>query len=239
MRLRTAQGAGRLSLPPPWPPRRSTRSTASRSRRPPPRRRGAASPSPTASASRPGSSTAASTPRWPNRCGRRLRGGDRARRRRPLQPDELPAPDHERHGARRRAPEAPGPLHLGVGVRRHGRRLAAVRARPHDRRPLLAQGVQRSRSRSHASALPSDGRAPVAAGRQRPAGGDLRAVRQRRALELREGEEAPAEDLEPVPDLGHVVGDALGLGEAGRPRRPRRSRHACQARKPIFDGRKP
>ena len=68
---------------------------------------------------------------------------------------------------------------------------------------------------------------------------DLRPVRQGRALELREGEEAPAEDLQPVPDLAQVVGDALGFGKLGGQAPASASRQACQARKPIFDGRKP
>src|SRR5581483_8171385 len=61
------------------------------------------------------------------------------------------------------------------------------------------------------------GRAPVAAGRERAAGADFRAVGDRRALELADREEAIEEHLQPAPDRGEVVGAALLLGEVLRP----------------------
>src|SRR5216684_5862165 len=61
------------------------------------------------------------------------------------------------------------------------------------------------------------GRAPIAARGQRAAGGDLRAVGQRRALELAERKEAKQEDLEPVLDLAERIGAAFGRRDVGRP----------------------
>src|SRR4051794_28210509 len=61
-------------------------------------------------------------------------------------------------------------------------------------------------------------RAPVAARRERAAGADLRGVRDRRALELADVEEALDEHLEPVLDLAQRVLVAARLRDQVRPR---------------------
>ena len=73
-----------------------------------------------------------------------------------------------------------------------------------------------SNSSSQVVALPSLGRAPVAAGRQRATGADLRCVRDRRALELAGLEEAVQEDPQPMLDLLEaVLVAALGRDQIG------------------------
>ena len=140
MRLRTAQMQGVYRGRPPWPPLRFDALfgleivTAGRPTGAPARSR-----SPTASASPRGSCTAASTPRWPSRSlvaateaatGRAAAGhSNQTSFLRPITAGTV-------HAAG--AGAAPGPHHLGVGVRRHRRRRAPVRARPDDRHAPVA-----------------------------------------------------------------------------------------------------
>ena len=58
----------------------------------------------------------------------------RQHRRRDVEPDELPAPDFERHDPRRGPPPPQGPHDLALGGRLHGRRRAPLRAHPRDDR---------------------------------------------------------------------------------------------------------
>src|SRR5918912_107334 len=65
------------------------------------------------------------------------------------------------------------------------------------------------------------GGTPIPTRRERPAGADLRPVRQGRAFELAQLEEAQQEDLQPSPDRGQVV---LAPLRGGKPLRPHAAR---------------
>src|SRR6185312_12583801 len=111
-----------------------------------------------------------------------------------------------------------GPPACGSRAPRTGALGAVTASTCASRRPARSSAVPRAGIPAREVLQPRGGRAvrrraPVPARRQRPAGRDLRAVRQRRALELGEGEVALQELLEPVADLRRVVGGALGLGE--------------------------
>ena len=94
----------------------------------------------------------------------------------------------------------------GTRLGHPGRRIRPAGSRPGAGRPALT-GLRGScvvtagtfsRSASQVARVRVRGHPPVTARRQRPAGGDLRAVRQRGALELAETEEPVHEDAEPL-----------------------------------------
>ena len=130
--------------------------------------------------------TTSSSPAWPGSAagGRRCTGDGRRRR-------TVFVGTEPRVEARRTARRASPWLYAAVPGRwsRDARRKTQLRSGH-----VASELVEPDR------ALPSDGRPPVAARRERAAGGDLRAVGHRRALELAEPEEPLHEHLEPVLD---------------------------------------